>query len=140
MLLFASCTLVFAVRPLVSDLVTSAAARAVVSITLGIAFVLLLPVLVGVLLLSTVGSYVAVLLLLSYLLLLLVAGACVPIWLGHMLQCWFAKRSEVGLMSVLFGGLLIGILSFVPPLFFLIYSLGTVWLAGAILRHLWAKK
>jgi hypothetical protein len=123
----------------VTDLIKGAPYRAIISGLVGLTLLILLPILIGVLSLTTVGLYVATILLLLYLLLFLVAGACVPILLGHTLQRWFAKRSDIGLMSVLFGGLVIGILGFVPQVLAFVYGLSVMWLAGAIVRHLWSK-
>jgi cytoskeletal protein CcmA (bactofilin family) len=133
MFLFTTLTWYLLTRSSMNILMNHAISLSIRPFAYGIAFIVIIPVVVVILFLSTIGAFSAIIITLLYLSLLSVSVALSIIFMGQTLLILTTKRDKtnVTLITVLTGVIVFGILSMLGVIGYIIMAVATVISIGA---------
>jgi hypothetical protein len=115
--LFAVLSWYLLARTSLNQIVEGAMANSVKPVLIGLGWFVLVPVVIGVLLISMIGSLVGVALLFAYLLTIMLTIASLPAVLGQLLMKVFTKMpGKLNLLTILIGVLVLLLLTRLPML------------------------
>ena len=135
MSLFAALLMVLLFRTRLTHLLETTKTHIPLAGLLGLAGLLTTPLLVGLLLVTIIGVLPGVALLFTYLVFLIVAYALVPVVLGVLIAYAAVRSPQVGILWTALGALALHALLLVPIIGWLIFSVVSIIVLGALLRE-----